>query len=289
MSVLLPPLPEQQTIAEILDTVDEAIRTTEQVIAKLQQIKQGLLHDLLTRGIDENGELRDSKRHPEHFKNSLVGKIPAKWKVLTIGQVCVSAVDGPFGSSLKSSHYVDSPGVRVIRLQNIGDGEFSDDDRAYISESHALALLRHEVLPGDLLVASLGDDKHLYARACLYPSHLPSAVTKADCFRLRFDPHCALNGFVALALNCNETRRAVRGLAQGVTRDRVNLQNLKAVPLPFPEIEEQKAILERMAALQAAITYEKKERAKLSILKHGLMYDLLTGRVRVEFPQGAAV
>ena len=46
----LPPLPEQRRIAEILDTLDEAIRKTEQVIAKLQQMKQGLLHDLLTRG-----------------------------------------------------------------------------------------------------------------------------------------------------------------------------------------------------------------------------------------------
>ena len=52
LNVTLPPLPEQRRIAEILDTVDEAIRKTEQLIAKLKQVKQGLLHDLLTRGID---------------------------------------------------------------------------------------------------------------------------------------------------------------------------------------------------------------------------------------------
>ncbi len=72
----LPPLPEQRRIAEILDTLDEAIRKTEQVIAKLQQMKQGLLHDLLTRGIDDNGELRDPERHPEQFKDSPLGRIP---------------------------------------------------------------------------------------------------------------------------------------------------------------------------------------------------------------------
>ena len=60
----LAPLPEQRQIAAILDTLDEAIRRTEQIIAKLQQMKQGLLHDLLTRGVDENGNLRPPPSMP---------------------------------------------------------------------------------------------------------------------------------------------------------------------------------------------------------------------------------
>ena len=78
-----PPLPEQRQIAEILDTLDEAIRKTEAIIAKLKQVKQGLLHDLLTRGIDDNGELRDPERHPEQFKDSPLGRIPREWEVVT--------------------------------------------------------------------------------------------------------------------------------------------------------------------------------------------------------------
>ena len=74
----LPLIPEQRRIAEILDTLDEVIRHTEQLIAKLQQMKQGLLHDLLTRGIDDNGELRDPVRHPEQFKDSPLGRIPKR-------------------------------------------------------------------------------------------------------------------------------------------------------------------------------------------------------------------
>jgi type I restriction enzyme S subunit len=85
--IRVPPLPEQRRVAEILDTLDEAIRKTEQVIAKLQQMKQGLLHDLLTRGIDDNGELRDPDRHPEQFKDSPLGRIPERWEVLPLGQV----------------------------------------------------------------------------------------------------------------------------------------------------------------------------------------------------------
>jgi type I restriction enzyme, S subunit len=90
----LPPLREQRRIAEILDTLDEAIRKTEQVIAKLQQMKRGLLHDLLTRGIDENGELRDPERHPEQFKDSELGRIPRGWEVLRVGSALESIEQG---------------------------------------------------------------------------------------------------------------------------------------------------------------------------------------------------
>ncbi len=86
----LPPLPEQRQIAAILDTIDDSIRKTEQVIAKLKQVKQGLLHDLLTRGIDDNGELRDPERHPEQFKDSPRGRIPRGWEMWSL-EACVRA------------------------------------------------------------------------------------------------------------------------------------------------------------------------------------------------------
>ena len=85
--VNLPPLPEQRQIAAILDTIEDAIHKTEQIIAKLKQVKQGLLHDLLTRGIDDNGELRDPERHPEQFKDSPLGRVPWGWEVTQLGHV----------------------------------------------------------------------------------------------------------------------------------------------------------------------------------------------------------
>ena len=77
LPVFLPAPAEQRRIARVLDTVDEAIRATEAVIAKLEQVKEGLLHDLLTCGIDDNGELRDPERHFGQFRDSPLGRIPA--------------------------------------------------------------------------------------------------------------------------------------------------------------------------------------------------------------------
>jgi len=79
------PKPEQTKIAEILSTVDRAIEQTEALIAKQQRIKTGLMQDLLTRGIDEHGNLRSEKTHK--FKDSPLGRIPVEWEVKKIGHV----------------------------------------------------------------------------------------------------------------------------------------------------------------------------------------------------------
>ena len=87
MPIFLPLEEEQQCIAEILDAADEAIRKTEALVAKLKQMKAGLLHDLLTRGLDDDGQLRDPINHPEQFKDWLLWNIPANWGSRNIGSM----------------------------------------------------------------------------------------------------------------------------------------------------------------------------------------------------------
>jgi len=114
IQVPLPSLAHQRAIAKILDTLDDAIQKTEQLIAKLKQIKQGLLHDLLTRGIDENGQLRDPITHPEQFKDSVLGRIPVAWEVVQIKDI--GKVFG--GKRLPTGHYYsDEPtGYTYLRV-----------------------------------------------------------------------------------------------------------------------------------------------------------------------------
>src|SRR5262249_32898608 len=76
----LPRSPYQPQIAAVLDTVDEAIAKTEAVIAKLRQVRAGLLHDVLTRGLDANGQLRDPIANPEQFQDSPLGCVPKEWE-----------------------------------------------------------------------------------------------------------------------------------------------------------------------------------------------------------------
>jgi len=277
----VPAFDEQRRIAKLLDTVDAAIRLTEALIAKHKQMKAGLLRRLLTRGIDKNGRLRDPRRHPEQFKQSPLRVIPKEWEIFTLGELAESAIDGPFGSNLKTEHYVTEPEVRVVRLQNIESGYFDDSDKAYVSYSHANRLKRYEIVSGDLLIASMGDDNHPIARACLFPSSAEPGIVKADCFRFRLKASLALNGYAMQVLNCPSTRGDIAQMGQGVTRDRVNLTSLKKVRIAVPPIVEQNVIVSILALEDDCIRIEKERRDKLIQLKRGLMRDLLTGRVRV--------
>lgn len=281
--VLHPRYSEQERIAEILLTVDEAIEQTEALIAKYQQIKAGLMHDLFTRGVTPDGHLRPTRAQAPHlYKESPLGKIPKEWETVALSNVADSLVDGPFGSNLKTEHYVVEPGVRVVRLQNIQEGGYNDEDRAFVSKRHAAYLVRHTVNPGDVLVAALGEGSYPVGRACCYPDDLPPAVNKADCYRLRCKSEFALNAYVMHFLNTANARKQVRRFEQGVTRRRMNLGNFRRVVVSQPTIKEQKRILDFLSSASGHIESAELLVTKLCQQKHGLMHDLLTGRVRVE-------
>ena len=282
MPVALPALPQQQRIAEIFSTVDEAIEHTEALIAKTQQIKAGLMHDLFTRGVTPDGRLRPPREEaPQLYKESPIGWIPKEWDAVVLSMIADSLIDGPFGSNLKTEDYVEGEGVRVVRLQNILDGEYNDNDRALVSNRHATSLAKHQVLAGDILIAALGENNHPVARSCCYPATLPPAINKADCFRLRCKSSTASNSFVMRFLNTVVTRRQIRRYVHGVTRRRVNLGNLRRVVVALPSVDEQQMVVDAVEAVTSQLSQYSDEREAQRLIKAGLMHDLLTGRVRV--------
>lgn len=273
----------QKKIAAILTTIDTAIEKTEALIEKYQQIKAGLMHDLFTRGVLPNGQLRPPREQaPELYQETAIGWIPKDWKIDKIGSVLDSIADGPFGSNLKTEHYVIDPGVRVVRLQNISEYEYDDTDKAYISGSHANFLVRNKVVGGDVLVAGLGEERYPVGRACCYPMDLPTAINKADCFRIRCNCNVLQNKFFMLFMNSELARKQIRRYEQGVTRPRINTGNLKRLVVSLPSIQEQAQIITKFEAIQLAISRLHNEVSKLNQQKYGLMQDLLTGRVLVK-------
>ncbi|WP_344061603.1 hypothetical protein [Nostocoides vanveenii] len=149
-----------------------------------------------------------------------------------------SITDGPFGSNLARQHYRDS-GPRVVRLQNIGDGVFIDNP-AHIDHEHFTTLRRHEVIAGDLLVASLGE---VLPRACLMPAGLGPAIVKADCIRVRLrddvDPR-----WVNYSLQRPATRKWAEGRRHGVGRPRLGLKGIREIPIPLPSLRDQRRFVE---------------------------------------------
>lgn len=195
--------------------------------------------------------------------------LPPGWREVTLDDLQApeprAITDGPFGSNLTSAHYTDE-GPRVVRLQNIGDGEFVNS-RAHISRRHFETLRAHEVLPGDLLIASLGADP---PRACLAPASLGPAIVKADCIRVRLDPSVDQR-WALYALQTPGIRRWAAEKMHGVGRPRLGLKTIRAIPLPLPPIEEQQRIVEilevHLSRLDAAAELLRGTRRRLMALE----------------------
>lgn len=168
-----------------------------------------------------------------------MSELPEGWVLAAVDELSVpgGVTDGPFGSNLKTEHYT-ATGPRVVRLQNIGDGRFVDE-RAHISEAHYERLAKHEVVAGDVLVASLGE---LLPRACLAPASLGPAIVKADCIRIRPHPEISAT-YLMWSLNSPDVRAAVGSSIKGVGRPRVNLGDLRRLPIPVAPTAEQERIV----------------------------------------------
>lgn len=219
----LPPLEQQRRLADMLWAVDETARA------------RGALHSSL-----------DTLR-----RSLLVEEFESPETVSKLDSVLDYASDGPFGSKLKTEHYVPN-GPRVIRLQNIGDGVFDASDEACIAPEYFGELKRYEVRGGDVIVAGLGDETHPVGRAALVPHNLGKSVNKADCFCLRTKADRMSNAYLVAFLNSILGNKQVRARAQGTTRLRVNVGNLKTVDVPAPALDQQHRFIERLAELDAA-------------------------------------
>lgn len=281
LEVFCPGFLEQSKIAQVLDTLDTAIHETEVIIAKLKAVKQGLLHDLLTRGIDANGELRPPQAEAPHlYKDSPLGWIPKEWEETSLGEIARRSggvlQTGPFGSQLHAHEYVID-GVPVVMPQDMVDGELSTENIARITERKANALSRHRVKPNDLVFSRRGD----LSRCVAIGDQHTGWLCGTGCLLARL-PRAEINAYwLALVYQQPVIQSQIMGRAVGSTMANLNTSILEAILIGRPAVNEQDEIARRVAGASLRIRAEEQELQKLRLEKSGLMDDLLTGRVRV--------
>ncbi|MBS1911107.1 MAG: restriction endonuclease subunit S [Bacteroidetes bacterium] len=272
---------EQHRIAAVLDTIAAAIANAEAVIAKLRQIRSGLLHDLLTRGIDENGELRDPVEHPEQFRETEVGSIPNEWNVLGILDIASNdrqaILTGPFGAELGHNDFVRE-GIPLLRIGNVQAGYIDFSDLLFVSQEKALALNRYRVQPGDLLFARQGATT---GRNALVPDSVDGFLINYHIIRVAVDRTKCEPILLHAIFNSETVQRQINRDKGRGTREGINSHEIASLRFALPRIDEQQRCLTVLNALSTDIEHEELSLAKLRSLKAGLMDDLLTGRVRV--------
>ncbi len=244
-------LPRSPSLPTFFDNLDSFIEAPEGV-AKLRE----LILDLAVRGKlveqDENDEpapklleriradvakavkaksMKKPKAIPE-YEDELPFALPSSWEWAQLGRLVVAEdnamCDGPFGSKLKTEHYIPTPGYAVIRLGNIGTGEFIWGKEGHIEQEHYESLSGNHVQPGDLIVAGMADP---IARCCEVPESLGPADTKADCFRIRVHREIE-RAYLRYFMNSRVARGFAAGDHHGMTRQRINLTNAKSMPVP---------------------------------------------------------
>ena len=281
----IPPLPEQTAIVRFLDHADRRIRryirAKQKLIALLEEQKQAIIHQAVTGQID----IRTGEPYPAYRPSGVewLGDVPEDWEVVPLRRVTLDSCDGPFGSGLKSSHYTEE-GIRVVRLQNIGHGEFKDSDAAFISSEHYSSLGDHSVISGDVLIAGLGDNNHPAGRACVAPENIIPAMVKADCFRFRLNQTRIQPRFAALQLTATAPVTSAL-LSTGATRQRTNLQATSGRAIGIPSVPEQNLIVKYITAevsgIGGAQVAVQREIDLLHEYRTRLIADVVTGKLDV--------
>lgn len=275
---LPPTLAEQERIATALSDTDSYIEKLEKLIEKKKYIKTGAMQELLTgkKRLPGFGKGKGTKETP-------VGVIPEDWEVKKLGEVVDftikwSLTGGPFGSNLKSSDYC-SQGVRIIQLQNIGDGKFLDSYKIYTSELKADELLSCCIYPNEIIISKMGDP---VARACLIPSNSSRYLMCSDGIRLVVDKLKFSTKYVLYTINFDIFRNIANLASIGSTRKRIGLKELRFLPLPVPPtLAEQEKIATVLSDMDSEIEKLEVKLEKYKDIKQGMMQKLLTGAVRL--------
>lgn len=272
------PLAEQEVIAQIFDTLDTATRETEALIDKLKAAKQGLLHDLLTRGIDANGQLRPPQSEaPQLYKESRLGWIPREWDCETVS----SSIEGTPRNGIYKPAGDIGAGVLLVGQTAFtpeGSVDFNLARRACTSavECDAFGLKQD-----DLLVSRVFATREGVGQPVIVPELPEVAVYESNMMRLRVRQSVVLPHLLFLWLKHRTARAWVMSRAFASNQASINRETICSVPVPLPPMDEQTAILAVACAHDSRLDDEMRDLAKLQTLKTGLMDNLLTGRVRV--------
>jgi type I restriction enzyme S subunit len=238
-------VPEQNQIAAILSTLDKAIEQTEALIAKQQRIKTGLMQDLLTKGIDENGNIRSEATH--EFKDSPLGRIPVEWQPTTLGRMAF-----------------------LQRGYDIIESDFALGEFPVISSSGVIGY--HNIFTSsgpNVVVGRKGSIGNVHFVETDFWAHDTSL------FVTDFFGNC--EKFVYYLFTYLDLGRY--GTKSGSPS--LNRNDIHPLPIGLPDPIEQKAIAEHLSAQDVLLRQFLNYLAKIRRLKTGLMHDLLTGKVRV--------
>jgi type I restriction enzyme S subunit len=256
--VMIPGIPLQNKIADILQALDNSIVMSKKTIAQSRHIKKTLALELLTKGIGHT-----------NFNETELGPMPDSWRILKLSDVGENII----GLTYKPQDVVATDGIRVLRSSNVVNGKIDYKDSVFVNTKIPKKL---EVQAGDILLCTRNGSRKLIGKAAYIDTdHLGNtfgafmSVFRAPNSRFIFH-------FIQSDLFIKQVRRHL-----GATINQITTGSLNAFQIAYPPLPEQQKINEILDALDNKIQANEKVKAKQLVLRKALMHDLLTGKVQV--------
>ena len=255
VSVLIPAIKEQQKIAEILSSVDAAIEKTEQVIAKTEEVKKGLMQQLLTKGTG----------HKE-FKQTEIGEIPVKWIIKKLNEVATfsQGLQVPLENQYTESNNSNIRFLRIVDYtQSSTEARYIDlVDNKYIVKVDEVVMVRYGATAG-------------------YVGRGMAGVIANNLFRISPEG-ILLNDYLYLFLKQEKIFNILNKSTGASAMPAVNFSQVGNLKIAVPPLSEQRRICDIVNKIEESIVMNNQKLDKLLDIKKGLMQQLLTGQVRVK-------
>jgi type I restriction enzyme S subunit len=261
--VLVPPLSEQRAIAAFLSDVDTLLAKLDQLITKKRDLKQAAMQHLLT------GQTRLPGFNATGYKQTDVGHIPVDWDVKRLSEIGESLIGLTY-----SPDNVKSDGLLVLRSSNVQNGKLSFDDNVYVDAKVPERII---VKKGDILVCVRNGSRDLIGK-CAQIDDFAKGMTFGAFMAVFRTP---LYPFVFHQFQSDIIKRQIHEHL-GATINQITNKSLNSFQLPLPsEMREQVAIATVLSDMDAELTALEARREKTSVIKQGMMQELLTGRIRL--------
>lgn len=266
----------QEKVADILSTIDNQIDATQALIDKYTAIKQGMMADLFSRGIDpETKVLRPTfEEAPELYHKTPLGMLPKGWVCAPIKKFVQSAEYG-----ISTSLNDDSSGIPVLRMNNIQNNRFNVEDLKFTKDPEAYRL---KLSTGDVLYNRTNSMEHV-GKTAIWRGELSECSFASYLVRINVNECGLLPEYFSFWMSQESSQNALRAFATpAVQQVNINPTNLQRVLMSCPvSLLEQRQIVDRIDAADAVLLREREALLKLIAQKSGLMQDLLTGKVPV--------
>jgi type I restriction enzyme S subunit len=258
LCIKIPPKKEQQKIAEILGTVDEDIAKTQEVIEATEKLKRGLMQQLFTRGIGHT-----------KFKKTKLGEIPEEWEIKKLGDVA-RVERGKFSHRPRNAPEFYGGKYPFIQTGDVvnSNGRLKTHSQTLNEKGLAISRMFEKGTIVLTIAANIGATGILDFDSC-FPDSLVGVNTRKD-----------MNN-IFLEYYLRTRKEFLNKIATQSAQKNINLEKLRPLLIIKPKREEQQKIAEILSAVDEKISVNKKLKNKLTLLKKGLMQDLLSGEVRV--------